>query len=120
MRTTKALLAAALAIAAVLTSVAPGGAPMGPPTTTLEEGQWSFGGQFGLEEMDMEAYGKVAEDFTPYFWTQRFTVEDYKTKMLFGTLEYGLCDNWGIFARFGGADGKATSWLPPPIAAPSR
>lgn len=113
MRTTKALLAAALAIAAALTSAASGGAPMGPPTTTLEEGQWAFGGQFGLEEMDMEACGKVSEDFTPYFWTQRFTIEGYKTKMLFGTVEYGLCDNWGIFARFGGADGKGDIVAPP-------
>jgi len=113
MRTTKALLAAALAIAAILTSAAPGGAPMGPPTATLEEGQWSFGGTFALEEMDMEAYGKVSEDFTPYFWTQQFTIEGYKTKMLFGTVEYGLCDNWGIFARFGGADGKGDIVAPP-------
>jgi hypothetical protein len=86
---------------------------MGPPTATLEEGQWSFGGEFGLEEMDMEACGKVTDEFASRFWTQRFTIEDYETKMLFGTVEYGVCDNWGIFARFGGADGKGDIVAPP-------
>ena len=109
MRTTKALLAAALAIAAVLTSAAPGGAPMGPPTTTLEEGQWAFGGAFGLEKMDMEASGAFTQQFAagpPITIHQLFAVEDFESTMAFGNLAYGVCDDWNVFVRLGAADSQ--------------
>lgn len=106
MKTTQAFRITALVVVAVLASVAAAGAPMGPPTATLEEKQWSFSAEFGLEEMDMEASGKVSEDLTPFFWRQEFTIEDYEAKMLFGTIQYGLFENWAVFARFGGANGS--------------
>lgn len=109
MRTTKALLAAALAIAAILTSVASGGAPMGPPTATLEEGQWAFGAELGREEMDMEASGTFTQRFDggpSISIHQLFAVEDFESNMYFGNLAYGVCDDWDVFVRLGGADSK--------------
>lgn len=79
----------------------------------LEEGQWALGGEFGLEEIDMEACGKVVDEFASYFWTQRFAIEDYETRMFFGNLAYGVCDEWEVFVRFGAADGKGDIVAPP-------
>ena len=89
--------------------MAAGGAPMGPPIAFLGEGQWSVGGEFAHEQMDMEAFGISVETFDgefSTFYAQPFTFEDIETNMFFGTLGYGICDNWDIFVRVGAADAQ--------------
>ena len=45
------------------------------------------------------------DEFTT-FYAQPFTLEDFETNMFFGTLGYGICDNWDIFVRAGAADAQ--------------
>lgn len=109
MQTTKTSLVTALLALGVCVSAASGGAPMGPPFAFLEEGQWSIGGEFAHEQLDMEAFGTAVETFADeftFFYAQPFTLEDFETNMFFGTLGYGICDNWNIFVRVGAADAQ--------------
>jgi len=100
---------AALLGTAILVSLAAGGAPMGPATAYLGEGHWAVSGEYGYERIDLTAAGRVQERFlndTTFFWTQPFEVDNLTSNMFFGTLAYGLSENWDIFARFGAADAK--------------
>jgi hypothetical protein len=100
---------AVLIVLGVLVSAAPAGAPMGPPTAFLGEGRWAVGGEYGYEQTDMKASGTVTEQFlndTTFFWTQPFRIDDLASNMFFGTLAFGICDNWDIFARVGAANAQ--------------
>jgi hypothetical protein len=106
----------ALAVTAVFVPLASGGAPMGPPTAFLGEGQWAVGGEYGREQISMGSSGRVDERFlngTSFFWTQPFKIEDLTSNMYFGTLGYGIGDNWDIFARIGASDAKDRIVIPP-------
>lgn len=94
-------------------TVAVGGAPMGPAVATLSEGQWSIGGEFAHEQMDMEASGRVTDAVSDFFWTQEFEIEDLASNMAFANLAYGVCDNWNVFVRAGAADASDDLTLPP-------
>jgi hypothetical protein len=103
------LATAAWIVTGVLVSVAEGGAPMGPATAFLGEGRWAIGGEYAYEQTDLEAFGTVTERFlndTSFFWTQPVRIDDLTSNMFFGTLAFGICDNWDIFARLGAADAK--------------
>lgn len=109
MRTTKTVVVVTLAMAAGLAATAQAGAPLGPPTALLGEGNWGIGAEYGHEQISMEACGTVIEVFPDdsyFFWTQAFEIEDLQTNMIFGTLAYGVCDTWDIFVRAGTADAK--------------
>ncbi len=100
---------AVLIVMGVLVSAAPAGAPMGPATAFLGEGRWAVGAEYAYEQTDLEASGTVTERFlnnNTFFWTQPFEIDDLTSHMIFGTLAYGICDNWDIFARVGAADAK--------------
>ena len=113
---TRELAVVALAVTAALVSVASGGAPMGPPTAFLGEGRWSVGAEYGYEQARMNSSGTVTERFlddSEFFWTQSFEIDDLKSNMVFGTLGFGLSDNWDIFARVGASDAKGRILVPP-------
>jgi len=113
MRTTRTSLVTALLTLSICVSVASAGAPIGPPVAILGEGQWSVGGEFAHEQMDMEAYGKVTDQSIPFFWTQQFEIEDLTSNMAFGNIAYGVTDNWDIFLRVGAADAADDITIPP-------
>jgi hypothetical protein len=106
MQTTRESLVTALLTLSVCTSAALGGAPMGLPIATLEEGKWSLGGEFGHEQIDLEASGKSTERWPTFSLSQRqkFEIEDLTSNMLFGNVAYGICNNWDVFIRVGAAD----------------
>lgn len=104
MRTTRTSLIVILLTLGVWVSAASATAPMGPPIAVLGEGQWSLGGEFAHSSVDMEANGRVTDVAADFFWTQRFKVEDLTSNMFFATIAYGICDNWNVFVRVGGAD----------------
>jgi hypothetical protein len=109
----------ALLALGICVSVAAGGAPMGPPIAVLGEGQWSVGGEFAHEQMDMEAFGISVETVDGDFSTsyaQPFTFEDLATNMGFVNLGYGVCDNWDVFVRAGAADAQDDLILHPATA----
>lgn len=99
----------ALLALSVCAGTALGGAPMGPPIATLREGQWSIGAEYGREEIDLEAFGTVFEaidDEFVFFYAQPFSLRDFRSNMFFGTIGYGLCENWNLFARLGTANAR--------------
>lgn len=109
MRTTRTSLVTALLAMSVCVSVASGGAPMGPPIAVLGEGQWSLGGEFAHEQIDLQGSGTFQSVYLlegtevfDFVETQEFT--DVEVNMFFGTLAYGVCDNWNLFVRVGAAD----------------
>ncbi|MGE5294001.1 MAG: hypothetical protein ACM3VT_04180 [Solirubrobacterales bacterium] len=104
MYTRRASLITAFLTLSVCASIAAGGAPMGPPVAVLGEGQWSIGGDFAHEQIDMEASGTVTDGLNDFFWTQRFEIQDLASNMAFANVGYGVCDNWNIFVRAGAAD----------------
>ncbi len=113
---TKVLAIAVLAATGVFVSVASGGAPMGLPTATLSQGQWAIGAEYAYEQSNLEAFGRVREVFldnSVFSWTQPFRLDDVTSNMFFGTLAYGLCENWDIFARVGASDAQDSLVLVP-------
>jgi hypothetical protein len=95
----------------VCVSVASGGAPMGPPIAILGEGQWSLGGEFAHEQIDLQGSGMFRSvylleptEIFDFVETQR--IRDLEVNMFFGTLAYGVCDNWDLFVRVGAADAQ--------------
>jgi hypothetical protein len=108
-------LAAALLATSAFVSVAPGGAPMGPPSAYLGEGQWSAGLEYGYEQTNLKASGTVTQVFlndSVHWFTAPFKFEDVTSNMIFGTLSFGLTDTWDIFARAGAANGKDSLVVP--------
>jgi hypothetical protein len=104
----KPCLIVALAVLAVFTATGLAGAPMGPPIAVLGEGRWGIGAEYGYEMMDLEAFGIISEvrlgPLDPA--AEILEVRDLTTNMIFGSLAYGICDNWDIFARAGVADAQ--------------
>ena len=111
---------AALLSMCALVSVAPGGAPMGPATAYLGEGQWGIGGEYGYGQADLTAAATVTEQYSgssSVYWHQLLRVDNLAGHMAFGTLAYGVSDNWDIFARIGA--GNATDQLSTVSASPT-
>jgi hypothetical protein len=120
---TRMFITTALAVTAVLVSVASAGAPMGAPTALLGEGNWGLGGEYGFEQIDLDASGTVTEQFatTVDVHPQAFQIADLRSSMFFGTLAYGLSDDWDIFARLGAADaGDDIVVMPSLVQPPER
>lgn len=108
MTNSKALPAIALVSMAILASTAFGGAPMGPPMALLGEGKWGVGGEYGHENMDLRAQGTLEAIYggLPFDFVERVEIDSLAMNMFFGTVAYGVCDNWDVFVRLGVADAK--------------
>jgi hypothetical protein len=112
----KTLKTAVLIITGSLVAVA-SGTPMGSPTAYLGAGRWGFGAEYGYGQMDLETSGTVTEvtGLLDTAWAQSFRMDSLKTNMAFGTIAYGLTDNWDLFARIGATDAKSTVVVLPAI-----
>jgi hypothetical protein len=108
MRTKQVLLVGGVVALAVLGSTAWGGAPMGPPMALLGEGQWGLDFEYGSEEIDLRACGTLTEVSPGFVDTadELFHVKDLESNMFFGSLAYGVCDNWDVYLRLGVADAQ--------------
>jgi len=108
MTNAKALLVVTLVSMAVFTSTALGGAPMGPPMALLGEGNWGVGGEYGRDSMDLRAHGTLQAIYggIPFDFVETVEIDSLAMNMFFGTLAYGVCDNWDIFVRLGAADAQ--------------
>lgn len=104
----KALLVIGLASTAIFAATALGGAPMGPPMALLGEGNWGFGAEYGRETMDMRATGTLRAVYSdiPFDFVETVKINDMAMNMIFGTIGYGICDNWDIFVRLGASDAR--------------
>jgi hypothetical protein len=118
MSNAKSLLIIGLVGMALLASTALGGAPMGPPMALLGEGHWAVGGEYGHENMTMRASGTLRAVYNdiPFDFVENIRIDDLAMNMFFGTLAYGVCDNWDIFVRVGASDAtdgaRATANIP--------
>ena len=109
MRVPTATWCAALAIMARCGSVAWCGVPLGIPIATLEEQQWAVGLEYGYEETDLEAFGHRVRTLTEggsSYAAESIRIETLQTRMIFGSLAYGVCDNWDLFLRLGVSDAQ--------------
>jgi len=99
---------AALLVTCAFVSVAPGGAPMGFPGAYLGEGHWGFGAEYGYGQVDLETSGTIMEVMPPALAPEelQFRLDNLKSNMIFGTIAYGLTDNWDIFIRLGANDAR--------------
>ena len=112
-----------LVMVGVLGSVASAGAPIGAPIATLEEQEWAVGLEYGYEKTDLEGFGsglRTSGGGSTYIET--VDIDGLATRMIFGHLAYGVCDNWDLFLRVGAADGQGSIRIQgaPPGGSPER
>lgn len=89
--------------------------PMGPPAAGLKPGQWSAGIDYSHSDMDLKIDGKWSwhEDYYDsggYYedWDSgkfKDKIKGVKVNKIYANIGYGICDNWDVFVRLGGADG---------------
>ena len=113
MEMTNVLRGAILLIVSTCVSVASGGAPMGLPMGTVDEGQWMIGGQFGRETADLEGsdtfdatYVGDGGTVTELQFDEQLEIQDLASNMLFVSFAYGILDGWDVFGRLGVADAQ--------------
>jgi len=102
-----------------------GGAPMGVPMATLEEGQWTLGLGYGYGETDWEAHGlrvQTPDGGSSTYTAEFIDLEGLRTRVVLGGLAYGVCDNWDLFLRLGASDVRDNISIhtTPPSGAPER
>ena len=109
----RVLLALAFMVAGVWSLDAVAISPMGPPRAILEEGESSFGLEYGHSEMDLESFGTVKETqsllgvpLTTVSSYTKYKIESLESNMFTGHMGFGAWENWNIFARFGIADAQ--------------
>jgi hypothetical protein len=82
--------------------------PMGPPLSVVFEGQFRAGADLTFGKMDIElSNGKWVESaagvVTDAGDAINFTLKDFETTKLYGTIGYGIAENWEAFVRIGAA-----------------
>ncbi len=84
--------------------------PMGPPKALLGQDRWEVGVEYGRQNMDLEAVGKVIETqvISGFVTTRKgqHNINDLKSNIIMGKAGYGINDNWDAFVRLGLADAK--------------
>jgi len=105
------LVMAIVVVVGLFSSVTFAGGPLGPPKALAGRGKWLVDVEYAHENMDLKACGKreylyllTEGDWVPDYFRAR--IEDVRLNMFFGSLAYGLCDNWDVFVRVGAADAK--------------
>jgi opacity protein-like surface antigen len=83
---------------------------MGPPKALLGQDRWEAGIEYGYQNMDLEAFGKVRDiQVDPEFVTVRkdkHNINNLKSNIIMGRVGYGINDNWDAFVRLGVVDAK--------------
>lgn len=109
---------AMIVVVGVLCSVGLAGGPLGPPMSVLDHGEWGFDAAYFYEEMDLwgcgtwqfrdRVYGEGWGPWSPWSAApDKFKLQDFQTNTWLGSVEYGLCDDWDVYARVGASDAEA-------------
>jgi len=100
------LVIAFVVAAGLLCSVSFAGGPLGPPKAFVGHGKWLVDVEYAHESIDLKACGKVnrLQDSTWFSEDEGYKIEDRGSNMFFGSLAYGLSENWDVFVRLGAAD----------------
>jgi opacity protein-like surface antigen len=108
----KKLLLAVVVVVCLLSSVALALDPMGPPIAGLKQGQWSAGADYSYSEMDLKwSNGKGRITGIGSGDLPSVKIKNYEMNKLNANLGYGITDNWDVFLRLGGADGRGKGTL---------
>lgn len=94
-----------LSVCAVVLSVtaAVAGSPMGPPSATLEPGQFGFGVIYGYGDLGLEVEEGRDNAGTP---VPGYLADPFTMQTVYGTLSYGLLDRWEVGIHAGIAWGE--------------
>lgn len=109
MKANKGIPGIVLSLIVVLGSAVRGAGPMGPPIATLEEGQWTLGIEYGYAETDLRAHGTrlgIPDEGSAVYTAERVDIRGLSTRMVMGSLVYGVVDNWDLFLRLGTTDAQ--------------
>lgn len=105
------LVVAVITAVGVFSSAAIAGGPLGPPKAFVGHGKWLVDVEYAHEDIDLTSCGKGLF----FDWNgsdpiegriTKFGIEDLESDMFFGSLAYGLCDTWDLYARLGAANAK--------------
>ena len=97
------LLGTIILILALCCSIILARTPMGPPTETLEKGQWSI----GLNTDNIETDLKLRDIRGTTFFTAD-TAHDFMIDSIMGKLTHGINDNLEVYIGFGVSDAEYT------------
>ncbi|HPC94770.1 MAG TPA: autotransporter domain-containing protein [Sedimentisphaerales bacterium] len=109
MKTNPGILGIVLCLVILSGSAVRGAGPMGPPIATLEEGRWTVGLEYGYAETDLRAHGTcltMPEGEDAIYSAEHVEIRGLTTRMVFGSLAYGVVDTWDLFLRIGVADAQ--------------
>jgi len=108
------LVMAIVVVVGLFSSVTFAGGPLGPPRALVGHGKWLVDVEYAHENIDLKSYGKRTEyAYSGGVWTYypsgctKLEIKDVESDMFFGSLAYGLSDNWDVYARAGIADAGA-------------
>jgi hypothetical protein len=77
----------------------------------MGQDQWGVGIEYGRQTIDLQASGTLRAHYTaeaiPVDVAERLCIEDLTANMIFGTLAYGVWDDWDVFVRVGASDADA-------------
>lgn len=76
----------------------------------MGHGKWLVDLEYAHESIDLKSCGKgIQYDGAGAVVEQqitKFEIDGLKSDMIFGSLAYGLCDNWQVYVRLGAANAK--------------
>jgi len=126
----KGTLMLAAIVVGVCSSIALAGGPLGPPGSTVPQGEWVIDGAYFYEEMDLQGWGIPTwpegrlgiTDGNDITWLTDWEPIDeddddydcscdllnFETNTWLASLEYGLWENCTVYVRAGIADAQAT------------
>jgi hypothetical protein len=110
MKSRKAHLVIIFMLVGMYSSIALALPPMGSPKATLEKNKWALDFKYAYEEMDLKLNGKVHEwDSGLSTWLSDYTkyqIESLNSNIFLGSVDYGISDNWDVYAQFGLANAQ--------------
>lgn len=110
MKAKRGILGLILGLTVLPPAIACGAGVMGPPVAVLEEGQWTVGVEYGYAETGLKAHGtrrSKPQDGEAMHHAEFVDIKGLKSRMVFGSLAYGIVDHWDVFVRLGTADGRS-------------
>ena len=107
MRLRKAFLI--IGLGTILSATAATAATLGPPLALMGQDQWGVGLEYGRQSVDLQADGTVDVTYLGVrsVVAESLCIEDLNVNMVFGTLAYGVWDDWDVFVRLGASDAEA-------------
>ena len=121
------LMLAVITAVGVLASASIAGGPLGPPKAFVGHGKWLIDVEYAQEDMDLKSTGRARSYFYDAgAWTPventftKFNIKGIESDVIFGSLAYGLWENWDVYVRLGAANAKDDMQERGPFAVPGE